>query len=232
MAIPGEDSKQIKQLIMLISDLRARDQEKYESHIKFMNEVVNYIKDISKNMNQAWSSIHDKLGDLNRTISSSLETLLQGIKPEDIRETSKSLENILGTMNRSVQSMNLENVMRELRVLTNANVNFQIAAGGQGMPAPAMGSARPGGIAGPAGVKARATKPAEIPAEFQGYESPALQNKGDEIYGAVPGKIKKATVVPPEQAGMRDDMGRLKRKPRDLFGNVIDDGKGGKDQEQ
>jgi hypothetical protein len=227
MAVPGEDSKQIKQLIMLISDLRARDQEKYESHIKFMNEVVNYIKDISKNMNQAWSSIHDKLGDLNRTISSSLETLLQGIKPEDIRETSKSLENILGTMNRSVQSMNLENVMRELRVLTNANVNFQVSAGGQGMPAPAMGAARPG----PAGVKARGAKPAEVPAEFQGYESPALQNKGDEIYGAVPGKIKKATVVPPEQQGMRDDMGRLKRKPRDLFGNVIDDGKS-KDQGQ
>ncbi len=228
MAVPGEDSKQIKQLIMLISDLRARDQEKYESHIKFMNEVVNYIKDISKNMNQAWSSIHDKLGDLNRTISSSLETLLQGIKPEDIRETSKSLENILGTMNRSVQSMNLENVMRELRVLTNANVNFQVAAGGQGMPSPAMGAARPG----PGGVKARAAKPTEVPAEFQGYESPGLQNKGEEIYGAVPGKIKKATVVPPEQAGMRDDMGRLKRKPRDLFGNVIDDGKGGKGQDQ
>jgi hypothetical protein len=224
MSAPGEDSKQIKQLIMLISDLRARDQEKYESHIKFMNEVVNYIKDISKNMNQAWSSIHDKLGDLNRTISSSLETLLQGIKPEDIRETSKSLENILGTMNRSVQSMNLENVMRELRVLTTANVNFQVSAGVPTMAAPAMGVARPGAMAGSAGVKARAVKPADLPPELQGYDSPALQ-KGEEIYGAVPGKIKKATVVPPEEQGQRDDMGRLKRKPRDLFGNVIEDGK-------
>ena len=224
MAVHGEDSKQIKQLIMLISDLRARDQEKYESHIKFMNEVVNYIKDISKNMNQAWSSIHDKLGDLNHTISGSLETLLQGIKPEDIRETSKSLENILGTMNRSVQSMNLENVMRELRVLTNANVDFQVAAGMPGVPG--MGMARPGGVDAPGSTKSKTGAPvAAAPGGFQGYTSPGLQGQGQEIYGAVPGKMKKATALTPEEQAQRDDMGRLKRKPRDLFGNVIDDGK-------
>src|SRR5271157_4293002 len=135
----AEEQKQIKQLIMLISDLRARDQEKYESHIKFMNEVVNYIKDISKNLNQTWTQIHEKLEDLNRTISQSLETLLQGIKPEDIRETSKSLESIMGTMNRSIQSMNLENVMRELRVLTTANINWQVSAVGGGAQGMQMG---------------------------------------------------------------------------------------------
>ncbi|HMF32922.1 MAG TPA: hypothetical protein VKK79_15980 [Candidatus Lokiarchaeia archaeon] len=221
----AEEQKQIKQLIMLISDLRARDQEKYESHIKFMNEVVNYIKDISKNLNQTWTQIHEKLEDLNRTISQSLETLLQGIKPEDIRETSKSLESIMGTMNRSIQSMNLENVMRELRVLTTANINWQVSAVGGGAQGMQMGS---GVMASnpPGGARTRLKpKPAaEVPAEFKGYESPALQDSGQEIYGAVPGKYKKATVVPPEEEekGVRDDMGRLKRKPRDLFGNPVE----------
>jgi len=220
MSAPVEESKQIKQLIMLISDLRARDQEKYESHIKFMNEVVNYIKDISKNMNEAWSSIHNKLEDLNRTISNSLETLLQGIKPEDIRETSKSLENILSTMNRSVQSMNLENVMRELRLLTSANINFQIPAGEVGVSSPPVSTVKPGSVG-----SVTSAKPIDLPPELQGYESPILQSKDNEIYGAVPGKMKKVTAVPPADQGERDEMGRLKRKPRDLFGNVIEDDK-------
>lgn len=207
-----DEQKQIKQLIMLISDLRARDQEKYESHIKFMNEVVNYIKDISKNLNQTWTQVHEKLENLNHTISTSLETLLQGIKPEDIRETSKSLENIMGTMNRSIQSMNLENVMRELRVLSNTDISFQF---------PAMGaSAR---ASAGAGVRTRpaAKTVANVPPELAGYASPALQETGQEIYGAVPGK-KKKVVSEEQEKGTRDDMGRLKRKPRDLFGNPVE----------
>jgi gas vesicle protein len=221
-----QEQKQIKQLLMLISDLRARDQEKYESHIKFMNEVVNYIKDISKNLNQTWSQIHEKLEDLNKTISANLETLLQGIKPEDIRETSKSLETIMSTMNRSIQSMNLENVMRELHVLTTANVNWQVAGVGSGPQGMSVGS----GVKVSGSNMAARAKPkpaAAVPAEFKGYESPALQDSGQEIYGAVPGKYKKGkgTEQPaeesPEVAGNRDEMGRLKRKPRDLFGNPV-----------
>jgi hypothetical protein len=77
-------------------------------------------------------------------------------------------------------------------------------------------------------ARPKAKPAAAVPAEFQGYQSPALQDSGQEIYGAVPGKYKKgkATEQPeeevPEVAGNRDEMGRLKRKPHDLFGNPVD----------
>ena len=49
----AEDLKpQIRQLIMLISDLRAQDTERYKSHTSFMNEVVAMIQQIAENMNE------------------------------------------------------------------------------------------------------------------------------------------------------------------------------------
>ncbi len=48
-----EGSRQINQLIMLMSDLRSRDQEKYESLGKVTSEVMNHLKNLSKKMKQA-----------------------------------------------------------------------------------------------------------------------------------------------------------------------------------
>ncbi len=125
--------KEMRQLLMLVSSIRAQDNERYESHVKFSNEVVEFIKKIQENMNENWGKIHTSLDQLNHSIEESLDSLLTGINPEGIKETSQSLKEIMDTMGRSMQSMNLENVMRELRVLTGTGVTISAApASGSG----------------------------------------------------------------------------------------------------
>ena len=64
--MPSEDIKtDLRQLMMLISDIRSKDNERYEEHIKFSNEVIAFIKNIQENMNTNWAKIQKTLEDLN-----------------------------------------------------------------------------------------------------------------------------------------------------------------------
>ncbi|MHA1149819.1 MAG: hypothetical protein ACTSR8_16410 [Promethearchaeota archaeon] len=111
------EKEALRKLIMLISDLRAKDEERYEAHVNFMNETIKMIRAIESQMNKHWNTVLDSLNQLNDNISANLDSLLTGINPKGLRETSKSLSEIMDTMNKSVQSMNLEKVLSELKVL-------------------------------------------------------------------------------------------------------------------
>ena len=124
--------KEMRQILMLISAIRSQDNERYEAHINFSNEIVEYIKKIQEEMNTNWEKVHKSLEKLNTTIEESLDSLLTGINPEGIKETSKSLQQIMDTMGKSIQSMNLENIMRELRGLTGQGITIAAPAAGSG----------------------------------------------------------------------------------------------------
>lgn len=112
-----DEKDALRKLIMLISELRAKDEERYEAHVNFMNETIKMIRAIESQMNKHWSRVLDSLKELNENINSNLDSLLTGINPKGLRETSQSLKEIMDTMNKSVQSMNLEKVLSELKVL-------------------------------------------------------------------------------------------------------------------
>ncbi|GAI98294.1 unnamed protein product [marine sediment metagenome] len=118
----SEEKEAIRKLIMLISDLRAKDEERYEAHVNFMNETIKMISAIESQMNKHWSTVLESLKELNEDINNNLDSLLTGINPKGLRETSKSLQEIMDTMNKSVQSMNLEKVLSELKVLKASTV--------------------------------------------------------------------------------------------------------------
>jgi hypothetical protein len=118
----SEEKEELRKLIMIISDLRAKDQERYEAHVSFMNETIKMISAIESQMNKHWSTVLDSLKELNENINNNLDSLLTGINPKGLRETSKSLQEIMDTMNKSVQSMNLEKVLSELKVLKSSSV--------------------------------------------------------------------------------------------------------------
>lgn len=121
----NEDLKsEIRQLVMLMSSIRAKDDSRYEEHVNFNKEIVDFIKKIEENMNSNWSQIQKRLELLNTKIEESLDSLLTGINPDGIRETSKSLKDIMVTMEKSITSMNLENVMRELRGISGSGIKF------------------------------------------------------------------------------------------------------------
>jgi len=120
----SEEKEALRKLIMLISDLRAKDEERYEAHVNFMNETIKMISAIESQMNKHWSTVLESLNELNESISANLDSLLTGINPKGLRETSKSLKEIMDTMNKSVQTMSLEKVMSELKVLKTGEVKY------------------------------------------------------------------------------------------------------------
>ena len=160
-----QEKESLRKLIMLISDLRAKDEERYESHVNFMNETIKMIRAIESQMNKHWSTVMDSLKHLSDNISENLDSLLTGINPKGLRETSQSLKEIMSTMNKSVQSMNLEKVLSELKVLkAGGPIVIQQAAAavgavpitaGSGLQQPAA-LAAPGGLSAPGGAEAPA----------------------------------------------------------------------------
>src|SRR4030042_3427728 len=119
--------KEIRELIMMISDLRAKDQEKFEVQIKLMNNVVDYIREFASSMKSKWGDIQEELDRLKNTITQSLESLLASINPDGIRETTKSLDNIMNSMQKSMQRMNLDSIMQQIRYMTGG-VSIQLLA--------------------------------------------------------------------------------------------------------
>ncbi|MBD3212736.1 MAG: hypothetical protein GF311_09010 [Candidatus Lokiarchaeota archaeon] len=124
----SEEKESLRKLIMLISELRAKDEERYEAHVNFMNETIKMVKAIESQMNKHWQTVLDSLKKLNEDINTNLDSLLTGINPQGLRETSKSLREIMDTMNRSLSTMNLEKIMSELQVLSGGGVMPRAAA--------------------------------------------------------------------------------------------------------
>jgi hypothetical protein len=122
----SEEKEALKKLIMIISDLRAKDEERYEAHVNFMNETIKMISAIESQMNKHWSTVIDTLKGLNDNINANLDSLLTGINPKGLRDTSKSLKEIMDTMNKSIQAMNLEKVLSELKGLKGVNISPMI----------------------------------------------------------------------------------------------------------
>jgi hypothetical protein len=169
-----EEKESLRKLIMLISDLRAKDEERYEAHVNFMNETIKMISAIESQMNKHWSTVLDSLKELNENINNNLDSLLTGINPKGLRETSKSLQEIMDTMNKSVQSMNLEKVLSELKDLKAGT--FQPKA--PVIPQTISVGQQPEPI----------TPGINLNQPTQGDSAPA---KEPEVYGYVPGKKKK-----------------------------------------
>ena len=154
----SEEKEALRKLIMLISDLRAKDEERYEAHVNFMNETIKMISAIESQMNKHWSTVLESLKELNESISVNLDSLLTGINPKGLRETSKSLKEIMDTMNKSVQTMNLEKVLSELKVLKAGGITYvpaaPVAVGQQPESISADINLKPRGLKAPGGAKA------------------------------------------------------------------------------
>jgi reverse gyrase len=186
----SEEKEALRKLIMLISDLRAKDEERYEAHVNFMNETIKMISAIESQMNKHWSTVLESLGELNESISANLDSLLTGINPKGLRETSKSLKEIMDTMNKSLQSMNLEKVMSELKVLKSGGIAYiptEIASTGQ--------------------------QPEQISAGIN-LKPPGLQTQG----GSGGAKKDESEWVDPHEKAKKEEEDQHLLKPSDFFG--------------
>ncbi|KKN31600.1 hypothetical protein LCGC14_0822350 [marine sediment metagenome] len=121
------------------------------------------ISAIESQMNKHWSTVLETLNDLNESISANLDSLLTGINPKGLRETSTSLKEIMTTMNKSVQTMNLEKVLSELKILKSGGISFAPAQplvyGQQSEAISAGANLKIPGLKPPGGAKAASGEP-------------------------------------------------------------------------
>ncbi|TXT64986.1 MAG: hypothetical protein BAJALOKI1v1_490013 [Promethearchaeota archaeon] len=122
------EKEDLRKLIMLISELRAKDEERYSAHVQFMNDVIKMIRAIESQINKHLNTVTDTLNDLNEDIKQKLDTLLTGINPKGLKETSSSLKEIMETMNKSVQSMNLEKILSEIKLIQAGKLSVATSA--------------------------------------------------------------------------------------------------------
>jgi len=186
---------------MLISDLRAKDEERYEAHVDFMNETIKMIRAIENQMNKHWNTVLDELRNLNENVAVNLDSLLTGINPKGLRETSASLREIMDTMNKSISTLNLENIITELRTLQ---------AGGYTMVpiASTQSGAQPGG-AEPISAGTSLTPPGLSPPT--GAQASSAQKTSSEE--------SSEWVDPTEKRKTQDDEDSHLLRPSDFFGS-------------
>ena len=127
--------KEMRQLVMLVSSIRSQDQDHWESHVEFSNQVIDFIKKIQGDMNSNWEKINGSVLTLNKTIEESLDSLLTGINPDSIKQTSQSLKEIQETMGKTVQAINLDSIMKELQGLTGEGIMLSSNSSGSGKKA-------------------------------------------------------------------------------------------------
>ncbi|MHA1612140.1 MAG: hypothetical protein ACTSVZ_03160 [Promethearchaeota archaeon] len=201
MTKDDELKKEMRQLIMLVSSIRSQDQDHWESHTEFTNEVIDYIRKIEKNMNTNWGRITTSLNTLRHTVEESLDSLLTGIKPDSIKETSKALQEIQNTMGKSIQAINLENIMRELQQLSGGEITL---SGGKKKKGKKKKSKKSGG----------GSPKDEEEEEEEDDDDDGLTDEEREqiigVYGYVPEHLKKI------QKKQKEDPHLL--KPSDFFG--------------
>ncbi|MFX1257219.1 MAG: hypothetical protein ACFFAN_05145 [Promethearchaeota archaeon] len=135
-----------------------------------MNETIKMIRAIESQMNKHWSTVLDTLKGLNENVSANLDSLLTGINPKGLKETSNSLKEIMDTMNKSVQSMNLEKVLSELKILQSGTYMVPTAVQASTQPQPeqivAGSGLKPPNLNPPSGAKAKASSSKEAAAEW------------------------------------------------------------------
>ncbi|MHA1804430.1 MAG: hypothetical protein ACTSU4_07830, partial [Promethearchaeota archaeon] len=68
-----QEKESLRKLIMLISELRAKDEERYEAHVQFMNETIKMISAIESQLNKHWNTVLESLRELNENISTNLD---------------------------------------------------------------------------------------------------------------------------------------------------------------
>ena len=105
------------------------------------------------------------MDELNENINTNLDSLLTGINPQGLRETSKSLGEIMDTMNKSIQSMNLEKVLSELKMLQSGTITYAAPIQQVGQAQPEQISAglglKPPGLTAPSGSTTNQTEATE-----------------------------------------------------------------------
>ncbi|UYP47368.1 hypothetical protein NEF87_003653 [Candidatus Lokiarchaeum ossiferum] len=188
--------KEMRQLIMLVSSIRSQDQDHWESHVEFSNQVIEFIKKIQKDMNNNWDKINNSVLNLNKSIEESLDSLLTGINPDSIKQTSQSLKEIQETMGKTVQAINLDGIMKELQGLSGEGIVLSgsgVSKGKKGKSKKKGATKLDSGSSGPYSADDESISDEALDADGYTQEEQEMIKAYQEIYGPgqIPAHLKK-----------------------------------------
>ena len=106
------EKEEIRKSVMLISNLRMRDKERYEAKINTINETIKKVSEIETQMTTHWYGILNCMRILNETIEKRLYLLEGEIKYQDLIET-KKLSMELINLFKSVEEITFNPVLKK-----------------------------------------------------------------------------------------------------------------------
>jgi hypothetical protein len=72
----NEDTKDLmRKIIMLLSEVRQQETERYENHVRFMSDITRRIEAFTDVVNDRWKKIEDNLEDLSSALIVKMEDI-------------------------------------------------------------------------------------------------------------------------------------------------------------
>ncbi len=104
--------EEIRNSVILISNLRKRDKERYEAKINTINETIKKVSEIETQMNTHWYGISNCMRILNETIEKRFNLLEGEIRSQDLIDTKKLLKKLIN-LYKSVEEISFNPVLKK-----------------------------------------------------------------------------------------------------------------------
>jgi hypothetical protein len=104
--------EELQKSVMLLSNLRIKDKERYEAKINTINETIKKVSEIETQMNTHWYGILNCMRILNETVEKRLDLLEGEIKSQDLIETKKLLKELINLF-KSVEEVSINPVLKK-----------------------------------------------------------------------------------------------------------------------
>ena len=115
-----EDIKALmRKLVMLISETRKLDDERYATHVNFMDKITNEVKKIADDMNESWKKLQDNLDGVTDQINKTLENIILAYSKQGLMDIVKKIEELKESVASGLQSIEHVDLNQKIKDLSS-----------------------------------------------------------------------------------------------------------------
>ena len=115
-----EDIKALmRKLVMLISETRKLDDERYATHVNFMDKITNEVKKIASDMNESWTKLQENLDGVTNQINTTLENIILAYSKQGLMDIVKKIEDLKDSVASGLQSIEHVDLNQKIKDLTS-----------------------------------------------------------------------------------------------------------------
>lgn len=115
-----EDIKALmRKLVMLISETRKLDDERYATHVNFMDKITNQVKKIADDMNESWKNLQENLDGVTGQINKTLENIILAYSKQGLMDIVKKIEELKESVASGLQSIEHVDLNQKIKDLSS-----------------------------------------------------------------------------------------------------------------